>query len=195
MEQIDKLAKALCKFQSEVKQPKKDNTAQAGPKFSYNYADLAGCWEVIKKPLADNGLSVMQFPVANEEGFVGVRTILMHESGQYFDSSFTTKPIKSDCQAIGSQITYYRRYALMAALGLAPLDDDGQAAMPAGQPIISDEYVVPFGKYKGQTLAAIEDRDLQSYVEFMESKALAEGKQITGVAKEFIDRVEKYLGV
>lgn len=126
-ETIGELAKALAKAQGAMVGAVKD---QANPFFKSKYADLASVWDACRKPLADNGLSVVQ----TEEFFfdnpdlVCVSTILMHESGEWIRGILAVKPVKSDPQAVGSAITYLRRYSLQSMVGVAPEDDDGNAA-------------------------------------------------------------------
>jgi len=115
--EIKSLATALSKFQSEVGNIKKDAT---NPFFKSKYASLSAILDEIKKPLADNKLAVSQFP-CNENGLT---TILMHESGEFISETYQMKPVKQDPQGIGSAITYQRRYALGAILGLNIDEDD-----------------------------------------------------------------------
>lgn len=123
-EQINELAGALNKCQAQLEAAKKDAT---NPFFKSKYADLASVWEAIRKPLTDNGLSVSQLTLGNE-GQVGVRTILMHTSGQWIQGTIWMKPTKPDPQGCGSTLTYARRYSLSGILGVIQDDDDGNAA-------------------------------------------------------------------
>jgi hypothetical protein len=121
-ESIKELATALCKFQSEVEKIKKDSV---NPFFRSKYADLSSILDVIREPLVSNNLSFVQFP----SGENGLTTMLMHTSGEYIQECYTMKPSKNDPQGLGSAITYQRRYALGAILGLnIDEDDDGNAA-------------------------------------------------------------------
>lgn len=121
-ESIKELANALCKFQAEVEKIKKGAT---NPFFKSKYATLADILDVIRQPLANNGLSFVQFP----KGVHGLETMLMHTSGEYLAESYEMRPTKDDPQGAGSVITYQRRYALGAVLGLnIDEDDDGNKA-------------------------------------------------------------------
>jgi hypothetical protein len=126
LETVSELATALAVAQGQVEGAKKDAN---NPHFRSKYADLASVWDAIRKPLSDNGLSVVQLLVESPQGFVTVRTILLHKSGQSLEGTFSM-PVKdhSNPQAIGSALTYARRYGLMALVGVAPEDDDGSAA-------------------------------------------------------------------
>ena len=128
-EQINELAAAMAKAQAAMQGVTKD---AKNPFFKSEYATLAACMEAIKKPFADNGLSVVQLMDEADAGYVTVTTVLMHESGQWISGKITGKPVKDDPQGMGSAITYYRRYSLMAMVGLAPEDDDGNAASGKG---------------------------------------------------------------
>lgn len=126
-EDITLLAKALVKAQGQIEGAKKDKKANYG-----KYADLASVWEACKDALSKNGLAVIQLPCVAPEGCVGITTVILHESGQSMSECFHM-PVKdrTNPQAVGSAITYARRYALSAALGICPDDDDGEAAKAA----------------------------------------------------------------
>lgn len=123
-ESIAKLAEALSKTQASVEAVKKD---ASNPFFKSKYADLASVWASIREALTSNGLSVLQEP-ASEGNKVKITTTLMHSSGEYVRSTLEVTAAKADPQGIGSAITYARRYALGAIVGIAPEDDDGNAA-------------------------------------------------------------------
>src|SRR3990167_8044567 len=125
-EQVNDLAAALSKAQSEIKGAIRDSE---NPFFNSRYADLAAVWDACRAPLTANGLSVVQTLLpTTDTGAIPVETILLHSSGQWISGVLTVTPVKSDPQAMGSAITYARRYALSAIVGVAPEDDDGNAA-------------------------------------------------------------------
>lgn len=134
------LAKALAKAQGQIEAATKgkENTffKNAQGKAS-RYADLAAVWEACREALSSNGLSVVQMPIEAPEGKVGLRTYLLHESGQSLVEHFFM-PIKdpTNAQAVGSAITYARRYALAAAVGVSPDDDDGNSASGNNKPLV-----------------------------------------------------------
>lgn len=123
----DKIFAALSKMQSEL-----TNASKAKQGHGYKYADLAECIETARTPLADNGLAVSQL-MGNAEGGTTLITMLTHSSGQYISSEFTMKEAvlqggagKNPAQAMGASITYMRRYAFAAIIGLAQEDDDAK---------------------------------------------------------------------
>ena len=120
---INELAQALCKAQAAMKGAVKDSQ---NPFYKSKYADLSSVWDAVKEALHSNGLSVSQLPDC-VDGKNCVTTILMHTSGQYIGASIEIKPVKEDPQAVGSAITYARRYSLAAICGIAPADDDDDA--------------------------------------------------------------------
>jgi hypothetical protein len=128
-ESIAALAAALSATQAEMAGAAKDST---NPHFNSRYADLASAWEACRGPLTRNGLAVVQFPRA-EGGCVQIETVLTHKSGEFMSDTLTLPVSKQDAQGYGSAITYGRRYSLMSVLGIAPEDDDGNAASVAGQ--------------------------------------------------------------
>ena len=126
-EQINELAAALAKAQGQIEGAKKSSS---NPFFKSKYADLAECWNTCREALTANEISVIQMPEEiNENGRLNITTMLAHSSGQYISSTLTMTVTKLDPQAIGSAITYGRRYALAAMVGLAQADDDGEKAM------------------------------------------------------------------
>ncbi len=126
-EQINELAAALAKAQGQIEGAKKSSS---NPFFKSKYADLAECWNTCREALTANGISVIQMPEEiNENGRLNITTMLAHSSGQYISSTLTMTVTKLDPQAIGSAITYGRRYALAAMVGLSQEDDDGEKAM------------------------------------------------------------------
>ena len=122
---LGKLADALAKAQGEMEGAKKDSE---NPFFHQKYADLASVWDACRKPLSSNGLSVVQ-TMSNDNGKVIIITTLLHSSGEWIRGHLTVKPMKDDPQAMGSAITYGRRYSLAAIAGISPEDDDAEGTM------------------------------------------------------------------
>lgn len=123
-EQINELAAALAKAQGEMTGAIKDT---ANLFFKSKYADLAAVLDACRNPLSKNGLAVTQTLDYGASG-VSLVTTLMHSSGQWTSSTLPVNPVKDDPQGLGSCITYMRRYALAAIVGVAQVDDDGHAA-------------------------------------------------------------------
>lgn len=128
---INELAAALAKAQAAIKGAVKDST---NPHFKNDYADLASVWDACREPLTKQGLSVAQSAESNGDGGFGVTTMLLHTSGQWMSGTLFLRPMKDDPQGAGSALTYARRYALAAMVGVAPADDDGNAASAKGKP-------------------------------------------------------------
>lgn len=128
---IGELAKALCNVQSKLAGAKKDST---NPFFKSKYADLAACWDACRDLLSANGLSVVQTTSVEEGWELVLDTVLMHTSGEWIDGQLPVKLVKSDPQGLGSAITYARRYALCAIVGICPEDDDGESAVKRTPP-------------------------------------------------------------
>ncbi len=143
---IGSLAKALVAFQGKVGKVKKD---AKNPFFKSKYASLSNILDVIQTPLAEAGLAISQLPDGDEM----LTTILIHaESGEFLESTYNIHAGKKDPQGIGSAITYARRYALGAVLGLnIDEDDDGNAATGNGQ------------QRQGQLQDGVTDTDIQTW--------------------------------
>lgn len=98
------------------------------PAFRSKYADLGACIDAVEDALLENGIALSQETSLDETG-VTVETLLIHESGEVMRFGKLHVPAsKQDPQGYGSALTYCRRYSLMAACGIAPEDDDGNAA-------------------------------------------------------------------
>jgi hypothetical protein len=132
-ESIKELAAALAKAQAALKPAVKDSE---NPHYKSKFASLGAVWEACKEALAANGLSVCQLPVSGEQGRVGVTTVLMHASGEFIAETLTVPLAKQDAQGVGSALSYSRRYALAACLGICSEDDDDGHA--ASQPAKKD---------------------------------------------------------
>lgn len=122
---IAQLAEALSKAQGQIDDASKGSK---NPFFNSKYADLAAVRSVIREPLAANDIAVIQFP-RSLDGEVEVETMLTHKSGEFMSETLRLPVGKWDAHGIGSAITYARRYGLMALLGIATDDDDGNAAV------------------------------------------------------------------
>jgi hypothetical protein len=119
-----KLFTSLSKAQSEIAGAVKDSE---NPHFRSRYADLASVWEACREALTKNELAVLQ-PVSANGPQVTVTTILAHSSGEWISEALTLTAQQNTPQGVGSAITYGRRYGLAAMVGIAPEDDDGNAA-------------------------------------------------------------------
>jgi hypothetical protein len=129
---IGKLAGALAAAQLEFLPIFKENE---NPAFRSKYADLATVIAATQKPLAKQGLVVVQSPTTEGKDVI-LTTLLLHSSGEWLSSSLTMPGTMRDgftAQTIGSAVTYSRRYALQAIIGVAAdVDDDANAASGVG---------------------------------------------------------------
>lgn len=178
-ESIKELAKALCAVQGEIEGAKKDST---NPHFRSKYADLTSVWDSIRNPLTNHGLAVSQVADTSERDHVCIETILMHTSGEYISGKMTLPVSKPDPQGHGSAITYARRYALAAIVGVCPEDDDAEGATdrtvkPKAHPQPQVEHVgdwrdvaVHFGKNKDKKLGEMTTKSLEWYLDLFDRK-------------------------
>lgn len=119
------IASAFIKAKKQFAPAMKTST---NPHFKSKYADLAACVEAVDDAFLDNGIVMYQETFDCDSG-VTVETVLLHESGEAIRCGRLHVPAsKGDAQGYGSALTYARRYSLMAACGIAPDDDDGNAA-------------------------------------------------------------------
>lgn len=141
-ETVGKLFESLAKAQGKIESALKD---KKNPFFKSSYADLTSIWDACRSPLSENGLAIIQ-TVEGTKAEPFLVTWLGHASGEWIKSKLPLLVMKQDPQALGSAITYARRYALSAIVGVCSDDDDGEKAMarnakPAKE-IESDEMII-----------------------------------------------------
>jgi hypothetical protein len=122
---IIKLAPALLAAQRAMGNATK---GASNPFFRSTYADLNAIREVAIPALNAVGVSVLQ-PTVTESGKNYVKTLLLHESGEYIASMTEIRNTKGDAQSEGSGISYARRYGLQSLLNIGAVDDDGESTM------------------------------------------------------------------
>jgi hypothetical protein len=127
-ENIAALSASLAKAQGQIEGAVK---GKENPHFKSKYADLSAVWEACRDALTANGLAVIQSPGPIAEGRLEMTTMLVHSSGEWIRGALTIPLGKVDAQAYGSAVTYARRYALAAFVGVSSADDDGNAAAKA----------------------------------------------------------------
>lgn len=129
---IAKISEALAKAQGQIENVEKDRKGTYG-----SYGTLAATWVAIRKALSENSIFVYQRPLTID-GKPFMCTMLSHSSGEFFDDSEMEMKVENNnrmnaMQALGSAVTYARRYTLQAATGVAPEDDDGIASGEVGK--------------------------------------------------------------
>ena len=127
-ESITAIAPALVKAQALIEGAVKDSS---NPAFRSKYADLSAVLAVIRQPMADNDLCVLQSPI-RADGGVEVETLILHKSGEWIAQSCFIPINKWDAHGTGSGITYGRRYGLMSIFCIGTEDDDGNTAVERG---------------------------------------------------------------
>ena len=186
-ESIGALAEALAKAQGAMKGAVKDSS---NPFFKSKYADLASVVEAIRVAFSNNGLSYIQTVQPSDKDEVRVETTLLHSSGEWIACGFLSLPVsKADAQGYGSALTYARRYSLSAAVGVAPEDDDGNAAVAAKPKAtiapatgvwdsMSKEEQTFLNSLADEVRSFIVVQDLQKAVEHLESANLGAEEKI-----------------
>ena len=184
--QLEKLFAAISKCQAQMEGAKKDSE---NPFFKSNYADLEACWAACRKPMTDNGLAIIQLTMPGVQT-VKVQNVLCHVSGQWISSITEVTPVKRDPQATGSAITYARRYGLMAILGIAPEDDDGNASSHAGQSKVDSRPATVNQPIKGRDLPAAQGElsgKQLTRLYAIRGKAIKENRWTQEQIKEFME--------
>lgn len=186
-ENLSNIATALCAVQAEIRNPIKNQTnkgVQGAPKYA-NLEDTLS--DYVRPVLTKHGMSFFQPIKTDENGRVGVCTVLLHKSGEFIEGDYVYcdvnipvsregKKILTEGQATGVCITYLRRYSLNAALGInGDKDTDGSY----GDTTADDEpltyetalaYEITFGKHAGHTLREVWETDA-SYISYLMENA------------------------
>jgi len=150
---MENIAKALVKAQLEMITPKKGSV---NPFFKNKYADLNDVLAAVVPALNNNGIVLLQ-PLVNIEGKNFVKTVLMHESGETFESlAEIFCKNTNDAQAYGSGVTYARRYSLSSIVGIGSEDDDAQKAVQQ-KPMATAEILAK-AKATNATMAQIKTK-------------------------------------
>lgn len=189
---LSNIAAALAKVQSEIKNPIK-NQLNKGVQGTPKYANLEDTLsEYVRPVLTKHGMSVFQPIKSDENGRVGVCTVLLHESGEFIEGDYvfcdivipTSKQgnkILTEGQATGVCITYLRRYSLNAALGInGDKDTDGSYSdkPEEDEPLTYESALaleVTFGKHIGNTISEIWHKDLD-YIKWLSSNEKTDPK-------------------
>jgi hypothetical protein len=155
------IATSLVKAQKEFGPALKTAT---NPHFRSKYADLASCVEAVMDALNNNGIYLLQKTHDQQNGIM-VETVFVHESGEMLNCGNLYFPAsKNDAQGFMSALTYARRGSLMAACGIAPEDDDGNAATrkAAPTPDITDHLAAIEASATSDELAAVYKEALEA---------------------------------
>lgn len=162
---------ALAAAQSEMGKALKDTKNEF---FKTSYADLSSVMEACLPSLNRHGIAVIQ-PPFNEEGERYVKTVFVHgESGEKVECNVPLIVNKNDMQGYGSAVTYARRYGLMAMAGIAPEDDDGNAAAKAAPkaPSKNDDTRALFTNFQEQMRKCQNPDDLRNFWSDTDAKAI-----------------------
>lgn len=172
-ESIAALSKALTQVQGSVEGAVK---GKVNPAFKSKYADLTSVWEACREPLVMNGLSVVQFPGEMIDNRMTLTTQLSHESGEWMRCTLSIPLTKADAQGYGSAVTYARRYALAAVVGVCPEDDDGNAASrgAARNDAKPEDRITEAQRVELMALAAGKNTDMKAFCTFYKINALPE---------------------
>lgn len=182
---IKELASALTKVQSVLRGARKESE---NPFFKSKYADLHSVWETARGPLTSNGLCVIQTTEV-QNGVIGIKTILAHTSGEWISGFLPLFAVKQDPQGVGSALTYMRRYAFSAIVGICTEDDDAEAATERSEYKMN----IPKTKNFGKTLQEIGYAQVVADRNYWTSRVKTEGKPATGAVKDFLTHAEAFI--
>jgi hypothetical protein len=179
------IASAFVKAQKAFGPALKSST---NPHFRSKYADLSACVEAVIDSLNNHGIALVQHCHESPNGVI-VETMFVHESGETMSCGNLHVPAaKQDPQGYGSALTYARRYSLMAACGIAPEDDDGNAAsrtktviVPTGTPIVAPERMSIIADVADSVKQHMADNDIVGAYE--EAQGLTDSEEKTALWK------------
>lgn len=189
-ESIGKIAPALLAAQKAITFAVKD---AKNPQFKSTYADLSSVIDATKPALNQAGICFIQMPAPSDPGCLALTTRLIHESGEWIESTATCPLQKHDPQGYGSAMTYLKRYSLASAVGLYQDDDDGNAASkPASKPV----PIISATKGEMESLpidVQIYVRDLADEIQqaFRATDAASQGLAVRRVESERLDDSQK----
>jgi hypothetical protein len=173
-EAIDQIVPALIKargsFKAAVRDAKNDAFKRNG--VGSGYATLDSVIDAVTESLLANGIYYTQ-PTDVVDGRTMLYTRFIHSSGQWIGGTYPIHPIKNDPQGEGSALTYARRYALMALAGIAPEDDDGNAATKAAT---KDNKRQPDNALSGQPRSGVWNDYTNEHRESLEHLAISIGE-------------------
>jgi hypothetical protein len=178
---MEQLAKALVNLRKTLKNPKKSSKG-----YNWRYADLVEINNSIDEALQENSLTYYQTPesIVNDGKYMsGIKTVVLHESGEFIENLFLAPPKSYDEKDLGGQQTYFRRYALLAMFGLAP-SDDGE-----NNPEKNDDRKIGGKAISDKQLALLRtnfDKLTQDEVGLLESKTMG-GAQASTIIGEILN--------
>ena len=164
-ETINEIAAALAKAQAGIQNPAKESE---NPHFKSRYADLSSGLNAVRPTLAANGIAIIQ-ATGMEGDLMMLETRLVHVSGQWIGSIYPVCRFPTKQQEAGSALTYARRYALFALVGIAGEDDDGNEASKSDTPAPRQNAPkqmtprAPVNDVAPQTAPAISEKDIANY--------------------------------
>jgi len=178
-EQIGDLLEALSLFQAEVQNVERKREGEFGL-----YADLGGIWDSIRESLGKHGLCVTQSVLPyGSDGALACVTTTGHKSGQWMRQAIPLTPGLS-LQALAGEVTYARRIAMSAALGLAAdWDDDGTQSKANHEAYISETDKKYTAAAAQKLMEADDDEAVLSIYEKVDAY-VAEGKMSDGSRKK-----------
>lgn len=192
--ELNELFKAMAQFRANFNQPIKDKT---NPFFKSKYVPLENITEAIDKAIEGTGLTYTQYATSENQD-VSVSTMIMHESGQYIEFEPLTLPaVKLDPQALGSAVTYARRYALASVFGVtSEVDDDANACSgdnaPKKAPKRADKVHVQTARMKINQLAEKQGLSAEEAEQAILKHFKVKGK-LDNVTAEQITQILSYL--
>ena len=189
---MQKIAPAFIKAKRAFMPAMKDKT---NPAFRSKYADLGACLEAVDDALLEQGIALYQETFMDDTG-VTVETVFLHESGEMIRGGKLHVPAsKMDPQGFGSALTYARRYSLQAACGIAPEDDDGNAASKGGSaPQKATPKASPAGEVEPDAIVVAQFNaasDIPALTKFMNNLSNDQKRLYTGHFNSRMNELKK----
>jgi hypothetical protein len=202
--ETEKIDAALAKAQAKIKRAVRNAT---NPHFKSKFADLESVFEACRGPLTEAGIATIQAPSTTTDGAVVVTTRLAH-AGQFYEADLSSKPAQAGPQAVGSVVTYLKRYGLAAMAGVPTGDDDdaeaaedhervphsnGKAAQSAGDKVREQMKTPAFRKQEAIKALAAMGLDVRAEVAHVVGRTFPSGDDIRLQNEDELAKLEAHV--
>lgn len=182
--EIDKWTQGMAQFRKLLKQPKKDS----GNDFvKSRYVSLGGIIDAADSAIStmpkDNAITYTQDVVSDtDKNMVSVTTVVLHVSGQWVQFGPLNVPVaKEEAQKYGSAVTYAKRYALSAALGISSEVDDDEAVGKNNN--YSNNYKKPYQQNQQNTISKKKMNIIVKNIETKAGSLNIDSQEVYGLVK------------
>lgn len=188
---MKQIAQSLLEAQKKIRNAQKD---AKNPHFRSDYATLESVIGAVKEIANEQGILIIQGTGRDELGDY-VNTTLVHaESGESISSKLYLHLDKPTMQAVGSAVSYGRRYILSSLFCITQSDDDANEASKKPQQVTPSNYRIELtGAHFGKLLQDVPPKDLEAYIIHLEKKSKETKLPLIGKGKLFVEMATAFL--